>query len=634
MAPAPVSDISAEPARKGPVLGTRVMRAVIRATPLIARAARVEAVEKEGLLAAPEAPAEAPAAPSELPVSSVAIAPPPAAAPPAPAEGAISSVALPASVPPSATPTPPVAPAAVAPPAVAPPAPAPEADEDLPELDETPGSADHTPSAALMARTRPDLYRTNAFRLTGLVVEAASREVARQADRFKMMEKLGQAAQAGGALPVEPPPDAHTLREALQSLNDPERRLLDEVFWFWPRLSGCAAQDGVLQMLQRGEAQQASAEWARQESFESHPYVAVHNMAVLCHALALDLECASAVRPLSAEEIKQRDLYWQEAMRRWRRVVQELRFWRRLLARVRAIDDPRLTAATVHRVRAGLPLALLMINAQLAVRSAEHGDIEEARRHKRVLSSSGFESALVDEALRRAMGPMRDRVEQLCSAAETDIAKDPLNGDQIARRLLDQSRGLLAAFDALLPDGNAARDGAHDDIALRALSAVIAYGNQTKNWPAFRALLEAILKVARRQRRSRDQDVRRCHAHAHLERRADPVATHDGPDPALPAVPLGPLNRGHGLRFAVRRRDALGRRRLRADRRQAGSAGLHPAHRRRHRRRDHQEGPARQGQARVAQDRLRRRSGKTQARLELRLPTVILSCARRHSASA
>jgi hypothetical protein len=37
-----------------------------------------------------------------------------------------------------------------------------------------------------------DLFRKNAFRITGLSVDATTREVARHADKLKMLAELGQ----------------------------------------------------------------------------------------------------------------------------------------------------------------------------------------------------------------------------------------------------------------------------------------------------------------------------------------------------------------------------------------------------------------------------------------------------------
>jgi hypothetical protein len=89
-------------------------------------------------------------------------------------------------------------------------------------------ASDASLSLLLKAAT-PDLYRRNAFRLTGLPVTASTREVARQADKLKMLADLGgQAAQHLAVVPGMTPPTPEEVREATQRLKDVEARALDE----------------------------------------------------------------------------------------------------------------------------------------------------------------------------------------------------------------------------------------------------------------------------------------------------------------------------------------------------------------------------------------------------------------------
>ena len=84
-----------------------------------------------------------------------------------------------------------------------------------------------------------DLFRKNAFRITGLPVDATTREVAKHADKIKMFAEFGQDPHtAGAAFAIKPPPTLDDIREAIQKLKDPEKRLIDEFFWFWPEEFG------------------------------------------------------------------------------------------------------------------------------------------------------------------------------------------------------------------------------------------------------------------------------------------------------------------------------------------------------------------------------------------------------------
>ena len=99
-------------------------------------------------------------------------------------------------------------------------------------------------SELLSQAARPDLYRINAFRVAQLHAGATPRELTRKLERIKMLAKLGgQAQEPAGPLPLQPAPDLETMRAALERLRDPEVRLLDEFFWFWPRNFAAPTED-------------------------------------------------------------------------------------------------------------------------------------------------------------------------------------------------------------------------------------------------------------------------------------------------------------------------------------------------------------------------------------------------------
>src|SRR4029078_11445752 len=97
------------------------------------------------------------------------------------------------------------------------------------------------------------------------------------------------------------------------------------------------------------------------------------------------------------------------------------------------------------------PKALLSISAQLAVAAAQGGKIAETERHSRILSKSGFDAATVEEALRGACGPLRDRIAVLCGQAQKEADETPEKGGETAERLLAQATPLLGGIDALFP---------------------------------------------------------------------------------------------------------------------------------------------------------------------------------------
>jgi hypothetical protein len=381
-------------------------------------------------------------------------------------------------------------------------------------------------SDVLCETVRPELYRLNAFRVAGLPVDATMRDISRHTEKLKMMGKLGTGAhRADGFLSLDPAPDADAMREAMQRLRDPERRLVDEFFWFWPHDLGKSRNDGALAALARGDVQEAAEIWMEQEKAGSESGVSTHNLAVLAHAAALDLEHAARSGRLAAEKAGQRGLYWQQASHRWKRLLDQEGFWSRLASRIRELDDPRLTTGTARRIRASLPLALLSINAELAVRAAERGDNDEMRRQlelmerwehqapneQQVCPSCGRSGNALrcdscgvrlvtrtfrNEALARAVAPIRERIKSLCATAEPEADARPEHADQVTRRLMDQTRPLLDVLDCVLPSDSSTRTAAHDEVALRALACEIPFANKSENWKVALELLELAIPLA------------------------------------------------------------------------------------------------------------------------------------------
>jgi hypothetical protein len=110
----------------------------------------------------------------------------------------------------------------------------------------------------LLDATTKDLFRKNAFRITGLPVDATARDIGKHAEKLQLIAELGQDPQLNAAFPLRPPPTVEDIREAIQRLKDPEKRLIDEFFWFWPESFGESRLDAAFQALERGDFEDAA----------------------------------------------------------------------------------------------------------------------------------------------------------------------------------------------------------------------------------------------------------------------------------------------------------------------------------------------------------------------------------------
>lgn len=364
----------------------------------------------------------------------------------------------------------------------------------------------------LLKAATPDLYRHNAFRVLGVPVTAKLGDIRRRQSRLRIMAKLGGAPskESGGYLPLDPPPGEEDIRTAMHRLQDMEAWLIDEFFWFWPRRLGTGEDDG-LKLLAQNRVNDALSLWLEYERNSSIGKASTHNLAVLYHVVALDLEHKALTKSLSGKELETRRVCWFRAYRRWKGLLDDVGFWNRLTSRMVELNDPRLTGETARRIWRSLPEALLMINGRIAVREAERGNRDWTSRHVKMMRESGLDPRLVDKVLRECLSRVRQGIKVVCEPAEEKAKANPGEADEVARTLLQDTSSLIRTVDFVLPEGDAFRDVLHDEIADAALECVIAYGNHAQDWQGCAKILGRIRDLAagdlRRRRITENLDM-------------------------------------------------------------------------------------------------------------------------------
>lgn len=339
---------------------------------------------------------------------------------------------------------------------------------------------------------RPDIYRINAFRVTGLPVDSGSMDISRQFDKIKMARQFGVSVGLNlGILPLDPQPNDDDLRNAMQRMHDPERRLVDELFWFWPQQLGKGKDDEILKTLANGEIEKALELWLEHESY-TDSNVSMHNNAVLYHTRALDLELLGKSGLLSNEQLMERDVCWVEALLRWRALINYEYFWDRLKSRVHDYGDPRLTSDIIQRLREYLPTALLIINARLAASATESGCLQDAERHLLIIRESGFVEKASFKAIKCAVEPYVSRIRILSKTTEEELSSKPLEALTTIRTYFDNVRPLLNVVECLLEKNDSVYEGIHDEIVKCAMGAIFANANTVKDWKACLELIEEI----------------------------------------------------------------------------------------------------------------------------------------------
>src|SRR5262249_13268518 len=127
-----------------------------------------------------------------------------------------------------------------------------------------------------------------------------------------------------------------------------------------------------------------------------------HNLAVMFHTLALDIEFARQTETISKQLEAIQYRYWHKGLMHWSSVLADESFWNELSTRIHELNDPRIPTTSASQIRSLLPLVLLVICAQIVARAATSGAKAEALKYRSLIQELGFAEKLVDEALERA----------------------------------------------------------------------------------------------------------------------------------------------------------------------------------------------------------------------------------------
>lgn len=365
----------------------------------------------------------------------------------------------------------------------------------------------------LLELATPQLYRQIAFRLLELPVHAGERELER---RRELMEKAARSqlpvpAGTGRLLPLPQAADEHALRAAAHALQDAQRRLAHEFFWFWPLPPNAATADPALRHLATGDAAAALAIWRRTEG-AARP-VARHNLAVWHHLKAVDREldelsgvaaastanaagAAPASNGTAAAAATDADNAWRAANGHWRELLRDESLWAELRERIRRIADASLDAAAAAQLRATLPVVLSLIMARLAIRALDAGREMQARRLARQIPDAGFAHEAVSEGLRLAIEPARALCRTLRQEAQDRGLADNVHADVAAEQLLDRAAAPLALLDLLLPPTHPAREAERDEVADVALTCANRFANAGGDPRRSLALIDRLAPLA------------------------------------------------------------------------------------------------------------------------------------------
>ncbi len=363
--------------------------------------------------------------------------------------------------------------------------------------DENLASASNKECEPLIRASHINIYRENTFRITGLAVDASEKDIKKHADKLKMMEELGYGQGANAAAyTLDPSPSVDQIREAMQRLKDPEDRLIDEFFWFWPQEFGKSGSDPAIQAIISGDSGAAYDIWMRMESEPAHNYIASHNIAVMFHLIALDWTLYHISSELDAEREVKIKGYWKESFSHWEKVAIDDRVWDVVKSRIRSLNDPRLTTGFARRMRDTLPFALDKINASVALRFAEKGEMNWAKVHIDFMNETHQGLDDVEKTAELVLAPTRTRILQYIKSATEDCEKNPNSGYDLTRKLIEQCTPLQNLFELFHGNDSHHKTELFDEVSITCLNCMVEFQKATGDNKTFLIILKNILSFA------------------------------------------------------------------------------------------------------------------------------------------
>jgi hypothetical protein len=357
-------------------------------------------------------------------------------------------------------------------------------------------SQQNTECPPLMEACTLDLYKKNIFRITGLPVDATSKEVSRQVQKLQMLEEMGGGDVAGTqpAFTLAGKRSSDEIRDALSRMKEPEHRLIDEFFWFWPEEFGASKDDPAIQAMLAGDKQTALQLWRDREKSGSH--VAQHNMAIIYHMYAVDWTNSHIEGELDEDREDEIKACWQKAFDRWEPMIEADELWDMLKERARSLNDEVLTTGFVRRILKILPEALDRVNAKAALKLAEQGRIDWAKFHINFMRETHPGLDDVDSTSEMVLEPTKKRVEQYLESFAKQVEKAPQRGADLANELLDRCRPMMNLFDLFHGEDAHQRNDIFDQVAETILQMVVTRQKATGDNQAFFESAQDFVKLA------------------------------------------------------------------------------------------------------------------------------------------
>jgi len=215
---------------------------------------------------------------------------------------------------------------------------------------------------ALRSAATIDALRANPFRLANARVDSTSRDLNRALNTLKVKVELGDLP---GHTFAPDQTDADMVRQAAERVKDPVKRLADECFWFWPLEAG--EKDAALQSFEAGNPMEPITIWQQMSPHGTWGPIAKHNLGLVSLLDAMEKTEAFLRRSPQAPRPETLGAAWIEMANNFDELTHSFPVEDYLRARIRALEDPRLSPRDATHIQLALPEAVARQAAQAAL---------------------------------------------------------------------------------------------------------------------------------------------------------------------------------------------------------------------------------------------------------------------------
>lgn len=340
------------------------------------------------------------------------------------------------------------------------------------------------------------VYRRNAFHILGLQTNASARDIRHRKEDLDSANELGRQSwskEFSHWLSASEIPSYPQVSEAFEFIEDPANRVVSEFFWVWPT----GEKDSAVKDFLAGRRDVAIKAWLDDSrSYGRRRSVALHNLAVVYHALAIEGELATISGVIDLAESCKTIEYWRKCFAYWEEIADDDDFWDLYEQRMRELDDPRLTSGFIRRIRQEFPIAFDDINARIAFLYAKQGNQRDARRHVEYMKKTMSDIDDVTQSLDKLFEPLENQIARVVTGCRARVAKNAEEGASCVEEVLDASADIVMAAEYLLDITNARRQRILSDIFESCNSFLVAFGNQTKKWDICLRLNNRLMPLA------------------------------------------------------------------------------------------------------------------------------------------